>query len=57
MSNLEVNKDGRYNENFKNNAFFRRDKVGDWESYLTVEMAETLDRITAQKFCNSGLSL
>ncbi|TYI98894.1 hypothetical protein E1A91_D01G248900v1 [Gossypium mustelinum] len=45
LSNLEVNKSGKHR------------KVGDWENYLTPEMAARLDSITLQKLNGSGLTL
>ncbi|XVE54658.1 hypothetical protein DITRI_Ditri03aG0099800 [Diplodiscus trichospermus] len=61
LSNLTVNKNGKVEPNFPwelpNNIFFRKGKVGDWENYLTPEMAARLDLITEQKLSNSGLNL
>ncbi|KAF2320840.1 hypothetical protein GH714_031198 [Hevea brasiliensis] len=62
LSNLEVNKSkkpssaiGQYVK-IEKKAFFRKGKVGDWENYLTADMAATIDQITEQKFSGSGLS-
>lgn len=54
LSNLEVNKTGYYcpqpGVGIPNSAFFRKGMVGDWENYLTKEMADRIDAITEQKF-------
>ncbi|XWS37246.1 hypothetical protein CRYUN_Cryun19dG0027000 [Craigia yunnanensis] len=61
LSNLEVNKSGKHREGtpkaMENKVFFRKGKVGDWENYLTPEMAARLDLITVQKLSGSGLTL
>ncbi|XP_075656919.1 flavonol sulfotransferase-like [Castanea sativa] len=69
LSSLEVNtsgmvrsehgitQDGVNTHKFKNNAFFRKGKVGDWKNHLTPEMAKRLDQITEQKLAGSGLTL
>ncbi|KAJ8752337.1 hypothetical protein K2173_003973 [Erythroxylum novogranatense] len=58
LSNLEVNKNGEHRSgsgvNIKNNAFFRNGKVGDWENYLTAEMAARLNQIMEEKLKGSG---
>ncbi|XVE96216.1 hypothetical protein REPUB_Repub02eG0202600 [Reevesia pubescens] len=59
LSNLEVNKTGkRYAGDVEstNNSFFRKGIVGDWQNYLTPEMADRLDNIMEQKLSGSGLS-
>ncbi|KAF2288402.1 hypothetical protein GH714_007248 [Hevea brasiliensis] len=62
LSNLEVNKSKKHSSSLRHiwkvekNAFFRKGKVGDWENYLTADMAATIDQITEQKFSGSGLS-
>ena len=51
LSNLEVNKTGMRHAGdalSTNKSFFRKGKVGDWQNYLTPEMAERLDRIMEQ---------
>ncbi|TKW11172.1 hypothetical protein SEVIR_6G216700v4 [Setaria viridis] len=40
----------------KNSMFFRKGKVGDWENYLTEEMARKLDCIIEEKLRGSGLT-
>ncbi|TYI98892.1 hypothetical protein E1A91_D01G248700v1 [Gossypium mustelinum] len=61
LSNLEVNKSGKHREGtpavIENKMYFRKGKVGDWENYLTPEMAARLDSITLQKLNGSGLTL
>ncbi|XWS37245.1 hypothetical protein CRYUN_Cryun19dG0026900 [Craigia yunnanensis] len=59
LSNLEVNKNGKVGGNMpwelQNNMFFRKGKVGDWDNYLTQEMAARMDLITEQKLSGSDL--
>ncbi|MBA0689357.1 hypothetical protein Goari_007089 [Gossypium aridum] len=58
LSNLEVNKNGKHRVGGTENAhYFRKGKVGDWENWLTPEMAARLDQITMQKLSGSGLTL
>ena len=62
MKSLKVNKRGimqfRANElTTKNDMFFRKCKVGDWNNHPTLEMAMQLDQITKQKLSGSGLTL
>ena len=57
ISSLEVNKSGVNTHKFKNDAFFRKGKVGDWKNHLTQEMAKRLDEITEQKLAGLGLTL
>ncbi|GKV25222.1 hypothetical protein SLEP1_g34692 [Rubroshorea leprosula] len=60
LSNLEVNKTGKYNMldkfEIENRSFFRKGAVGDWKNYLTPEMAARFDQISEQKWKASGLS-
>ncbi|KAI7754874.1 hypothetical protein M8C21_025133 [Ambrosia artemisiifolia] len=51
----EVNKHGTLSIGIPNYAFFREGKVGDWRKHLTIEMSQTLDQITNEKF--HGLDL
>ncbi|KAI5660067.1 hypothetical protein M9H77_28860 [Catharanthus roseus] len=59
LSGLEVNKRGKHNSEkglgINNSAYFRKGEIGDWKNYLTSEMAETIDRISEEKFGNYGL--
>ncbi|MCL7035572.1 hypothetical protein MKW94_020465 [Papaver nudicaule] len=56
LSNLEVNKTGKMPmAGFEFSVFFRRGEVGDHVNHLTPEMIERLDKITEQKFLDSGL--
>lgn len=62
LSNLEVNKSKNPSSSsgflkIEKKACFRKGKVGDWENYLTAEMAAEIDQITEQKFSSSGLFL
>ncbi|GKV52528.1 hypothetical protein SLEP1_g59106 [Rubroshorea leprosula] len=59
LSNLEVNKKGTVESLLKrqNNFFFRKGTVGDWKNYLTLEMADRLNKIMEQKLSGSGLTL
>ncbi|KAK6921179.1 Sulfotransferase domain [Dillenia turbinata] len=59
LSDLDVNKNGKNGPNpavaIENSAFFRKGKIGDWQSHLTPEMAERLDQVTREKFGGTGL--
>ncbi|TVU28023.1 hypothetical protein EJB05_19530, partial [Eragrostis curvula] len=60
MKNVEVNRDGEHGIGwsvFKNSAFFRKGKVGDWKEHMTPEMARRLDDVVEEKLRGSGLSL
>ncbi|GLT88384.1 hypothetical protein SLE2022_064110 [Rubroshorea leprosula] len=59
LSNLEVNKKGTVESllNRQNNFFFRKGTVGDWKNYLTLGMADRLNKIMEQKLSGSGLTL
>ncbi|XP_037494065.1 cytosolic sulfotransferase 17-like, partial [Jatropha curcas] len=54
LSNLQVNKSNKISNEIllkvENNAFFRKGKIGDWENYLTPDMAKRLDQIIKNKF-------
>ncbi|XP_031286148.1 cytosolic sulfotransferase 15-like [Pistacia vera] len=56
MSNLEVNKNGEYFKEIKNDIFFRKGSVGDWKNYLTPSMSEHLEKIIEEKLSGSGLT-
>ncbi|KAK1272441.1 Cytosolic sulfotransferase 5 [Acorus gramineus] len=56
---LEVNKRGKMEmgkAEVENRVFFRKGRVGDWENYLTEEMAERVERVVEEKLRGSGLS-
>ncbi|KAF3488332.1 hypothetical protein F2Q69_00057660 [Brassica cretica] len=59
LKNLEANKGDTVREDhaavYTNSAYFRKGKVGDWENYLTPEMAARLDEIMEEKFKDTGL--
>ncbi|OMO58894.1 hypothetical protein COLO4_34351 [Corchorus olitorius] len=61
LSKLKVNQEGKHREGtpvvIQNKVYFRKGKVGDWENYLTPEMAARLDLITLQRLSGSGLTL
>ncbi|KAL3510996.1 hypothetical protein ACH5RR_030397 [Cinchona calisaya] len=57
LSNLEVNKSGKEWTGMEFNVLFRRAQVDDWKNYLTPEMADQLNHITAGKFHGFGLEL
>lgn len=60
LTSLNVNKTGGVDHGNKifveNSVFFRKGKVGDWASHMSVEMAEKLDRVIEDKLKGSGLS-
>jgi hypothetical protein len=55
LKDIEANKRGKSIPYFENNTLFRRGEVGDWINYLTPEMVDRLNKITAQKLAGSGL--
>ncbi|CAI0558080.1 unnamed protein product [Linum tenue] len=58
LKELEVNKSGVGELNHMlNSTYFRRGTVGDWENYLTPQMAQRIDQLTQSKLQGSGLSL
>ncbi|KAJ3680389.1 hypothetical protein LUZ60_016667 [Juncus effusus] len=58
MKGVKANKEGEHGTglSFKNSAFFRKGKVGDWRKYMTIEMGEKLDEIVKEKLHGSGLT-
>ncbi|CAK7338265.1 unnamed protein product [Dovyalis caffra] len=58
LSNLEINKSSSTatRSRFKNSDFFRKGEAGDWEKYLTTEMAAALDHKIKEKLHDSGLT-
>ncbi|CAH2047816.1 unnamed protein product [Thlaspi arvense] len=69
LKNLEANKGEKDREDIKakkfredipsgfypNSAYFRKGKVGDWQNYLTPEMAARIDGLMEEKFKGTGL--
>ncbi|KAG5613888.1 hypothetical protein H5410_013712, partial [Solanum commersonii] len=55
LSNLKVNTNEKLPTGEGNKTFFRKEEIGDWKNYFTVEMSENLNRITEQKFHGFGL--
>ncbi|KAG2302591.1 hypothetical protein Bca52824_031242 [Brassica carinata] len=60
LKNLEANKGEKYREDiplnaYQNSAYFRKGKVGDWQTYLTPEMAARIDGLMEEKFKDTGL--
>ncbi|CAN8258007.1 unnamed protein product [Cochlearia groenlandica] len=60
LKNLEANKGEKSREDipnflYPNSAYFRKGKVGDWENYLTPEMAARIDGLMEEKFRGIGL--
>ncbi|KAJ3698444.1 hypothetical protein LUZ61_002149 [Rhynchospora tenuis] len=54
LKDLDVNKNGV--GNLTNSYFFRKAIAGDWQNYMTPEMANKLDEITKEKFRPSGFT-
>ncbi|KAD5961127.1 hypothetical protein E3N88_12611 [Mikania micrantha] len=58
MSNLEVNKTGKPNGGMlENRLYYRLAKDGDWKNYFTDEMKEKIEKLTDEKFSETGLVL
>ncbi|VVA93933.1 unnamed protein product [Arabis nemorensis] len=60
LKNLEANKGDKDREDipwsfYPNSAYFRTGKVGDWQNYLTPEMATRIDGLMEEKFKGTGL--
>ncbi|KAI3435373.1 Sulfotransferase [Psidium guajava] len=59
LSSLEVNKSGvqQFTAQFRvpNNNFFRKGQIGDWRNHLTPTMAESLNKISKERFEGSDL--
>ncbi|KAJ1703016.1 hypothetical protein LUZ63_002795 [Rhynchospora breviuscula] len=57
MKNVNANKEGEHGAvvRFKNSAFFRKGKIGDWKDHITPDMAERVDKLIEQKLLGSGL--
>ncbi|KAF3338907.1 flavonol sulfotransferase-like protein [Carex littledalei] len=51
LKDLDVNKN-----NSKNDFLFRKAVVGDWQNYITAEMATKLDKITEERLQDSGFT-
>nr|VDD63028.1 unnamed protein product [Brassica oleracea] len=59
MKNLEANKEDKERKDhpspFTKSAYFRKGKTGDWENYLTPDMAARMNGIMEDKFKGTGL--
>ncbi|CAA7028687.1 unnamed protein product [Microthlaspi erraticum] len=59
LKNLEPNKGEKTREDspsfYANSAYFRKGKVGDWQNYLTQEMAARIDGLMEEKFKGTSL--
>ncbi|CAN6857109.1 unnamed protein product [Brassica oleracea] len=60
LKNLEANKGDKYRQDiplnaYQNSAYFRKGKVGDWQTNLTPEMAARIDGLMEEKFKGTGL--
>jgi hypothetical protein len=56
LKSMQVNKNGTTHNGVKNEAFFRKDHVGDWKNYMTMDMAARLDKIVEEATRGSGLT-
>ena len=56
-NNTQVNKISHPGFDHSISPFFRKGKVGDWKSYLTVEQNEYIDNIYSQRVAGSGLDV
>ncbi|XP_078150427.1 flavonol 3-sulfotransferase-like [Carex rostrata] len=54
LKSLDVNKNGI--GDVQNDYFFRKAIVGDWQNYMSTEMANKLDEIIKEKLHDSGFS-
>ncbi|KAJ3705665.1 hypothetical protein LUZ61_009370 [Rhynchospora tenuis] len=54
LKNFDVNK--KRVGDLINSCFFRKAVVGDWQNYMTTEMANKLDEITKEKLCDSSFT-
>ncbi|KAL3501538.1 hypothetical protein ACH5RR_035987 [Cinchona calisaya] len=58
LTSLEVNKNGISSAGgLRFDIFFRRGITQDWKNYLTPDMVDRIDRLTAEKFQGSELKL
>ncbi|KAF4393340.1 hypothetical protein CsatB_010000 [Cannabis sativa] len=55
LSDLEVNKSGKFMPNFDNKSYFRKGQVGDWVNHLSPSMAQHIIEIIDKKLGGSGL--
>ncbi|KAJ3705091.1 hypothetical protein LUZ61_008796 [Rhynchospora tenuis] len=55
LKELDVNKNEIVNET-NNGIYFRKAVVGDWQNYMTTEMADKFDEMTKEKLCGSGFT-
>ncbi|KAK6230828.1 hypothetical protein QUC31_002346 [Theobroma cacao] len=55
LKNLEVSKTGKSDVRFKNSAFFRNGKVGDWINFVNPLIADRMVQLFEEKLGNAGL--
>ena len=56
LSDLEVNKSGKFMPNFDNKSYFRKGEVGDWINHLSSSTAERVNKVIEEKLNGSGLT-
>jgi hypothetical protein len=56
LKSSDVNENGTNTLGIKNDVYFRKGAIGDWENYMTPEMAARLDKIVEEALQGSGLT-
>jgi hypothetical protein len=56
LKSSDVNKNETNTLGIKNDVFFRKGAIGDWENYMTPDMAARLDKIVEEALQGSGLT-